>query len=313
MGCVKDMIETKDLSVFYGKRRGLYNLNLSVKEGEVFGFLGPNGAGKTTAIRVLLDIIRPGRGSAAVFGMDCQKEGVKIRKRVGYIPGELSLYPNQRAGDYFAMVNAIRKDKTNGAFLRGLCERLDLDPSRNMRTYSRGNKQKVGLISAFMGRPDLLILDEPTNGLDPLIQQQVLSLVREARGEGKTVFFSSHVLSEVQAVCDRAGIIRNGELIAAERIERLLQAKQHRIEFRFSRLPPAGAFKQAGVRELSRRQNSITLEIGGNLNEVLAQAVEYGVVDIEEHPFKLEDIFLSYYSKQKNGQGSQWGQGGDGA
>ena len=289
------MIETKDLSVYYGRQRGVHNLNLLVQPGEVYGFLGPNGAGKTTTLRVLLDIIRPTAGKATIFGLDCQKKGVQIRRRVGYIPGELSLYKQLRADEYFSMVNAVRGNTGDPAYVSSLCEQLGLDPRHPMRTYSRGNKQKVGLVAAFMGKPDLLILDEPTGGLDPLVQQVVHELVREARADGRTVFFSSHVLSEVQAVCDRVGIIREGQLVVTERVEKLMRGQFHRLCLRFERMPPPGVFDQPGVREVSRTTQDVTLEIKENLNQVLSQAVQYGVLDLEDHPFTLEEIFLAYY------------------
>jgi len=297
MAETRALIETKALSVYYGRRRGIRKLGLSVDPGEVYGFLGPNGAGKTTTLRVLLDIIRPTSGSAAIFGLDCQKEGVRIRRRVGYIPGELSLHPHLRADEYFRMVDAVRGNRDGAARMRRLCERLNLDPHRAMHSYSRGNKQKIGLVAAFMGQPDLLILDEPTSGLDPLIQQQVLELVREARAGGRTVFFSSHVMSEVQAVCDRIGIIRDGELVASERVEKLIRGRFHRLRLRFERMPPAGAFEGSGGREIGRTARDVTFDVRENLNLFLSRAVQYGVLDLEDHPFTLEEIFLEYYGK----------------
>jgi ABC-2 type transport system ATP-binding protein len=296
------MIEIKNLSVYYGRKRGVHNLNLSVRPGEIFGFLGPNGAGKTTALRVLLDIIRPTAGKATIFGLDCRKQGVQIRRRVGYIPGELSLHPHLYADQYFKMVNAVRGNRNEPAYVKELCDRLNLDPYHQMRTYSRGNKQKVGLVAAFMGKPDLLILDEPTSGLDPLIQQAVLNLVREARKDGRTVFFSSHVLSEVQAVCDRVGIIRDGLIVATEQVEKLIHGKFHRLFFRFERMPPPGAFDKMGAREVNRTDQGVTLEIQKNINQILSHATEYGVLDMEEHPFTLEEIFLAYYGKSGGNQ-----------
>lgn len=293
------MIETENLSVYYGPQRGIDNLNLKVESGEVYGFLGPNGAGKTTTLRVLLDIIRPTTGKATVFGLDCQREGVQIRRRVGYIPGELSLYQHLRATEYFGMLNAVRGNTGDSAYVRSLCDRLDLDPHHPMRTYSRGNKQKVGLVAAFMRKPDLLILDEPTSGLDPLVQQTVLELVREAHADGRTVFFSSHVLSEVQAVCDRVGIIREGQIVATEQVETLIRGQFHRLLVRFECMPPPGVFDQPGVREVNRTAQGITLEIRENLNQILSQAVQYGVLDLEDHPFTLEEIFLAYYGKSR--------------
>lgn len=289
------LIQTKKLSVYYGRQRGVHDLNLSVEEGEVYGFLGPNGAGKTTTLRVLMDIIRPTAGCASIFNLDCQVHGVKIRAQVGYLPGELKLYPNLRAETYFQMVNAIRGEQDNRAWIADLCQRLDLDPTRVMGTYSHGNKQKVGLIAAFMGRPELVILDEPTTGLDPLVQQSVLDLVRQVRDDGRTVFFSSHNLVEVQTVCDRVGIIRDGKIIATERVDRLLERQFHRVRLRFENIPPEGAFDDLGVRELQRFGHDLTLEIHENLNEVLSRVVTFGIKDLEEQRLSLEEIFLAYY------------------
>jgi ABC-2 type transport system ATP-binding protein len=293
----QSIIETNDLSVYYGRYRGIHELNLRVEEGEVYGFLGPNGAGKTTTLRVLLDIIRPTAGRAAVFGLDCQKDGVQIRRRIGYIPGELKLYAQLRADEYFDMVARVSGAAVDPAYRRQLCERLELDPRRPMRTYSRGNKQKAGLVAAFMRRPDLLILDEPTTGLDPLIQQHVLDLVREARAEGRTVFFSSHVLPEVQAVCDRAGIIRAGQIVATERVDRLIHSRLQRLRVRFERVPPPGTLQLPGVTEVSRAGDRLSLEVRENLNEFLAQAVAFGVLEIENEQVSLEEVFMAYYGQ----------------
>jgi ABC-2 type transport system ATP-binding protein len=292
-------IETNNLSVYYGSQRGVHKLDLSVQPGEVYGFLGPNGSGKTTTLRVLLDIIRPTTGQARVFGLDCQSEGVRIRRQVGYMPGELNLYSQMRADQYLSMVSSVRGNSTDKAFLNSLCNRLDLDTRRLMRTYSRGNKQKVGLVAAFMGKPDLLILDEPTAGLDPLVQQSVLELVRETKADGRTVFFSSHILSEVQAVCDRVGIIRNGQLVATERIETLTRKQFHRLRMSFEQVPPPGVFDLTGVSEVSRMDHDITLEVTEHLNAVLSKASQYGVLDLETVPVTLEEVFLTYYGEDR--------------
>lgn len=203
------IIQTNDLSVYYGTHRGVKDLNLSVHKGEVFGFLGPNGAGKTTTHRVILDIIHPTKGSATIFGLNCQKDGIGIRKCISYLPGEISLYPSMKANYFLDLLCSLQKNKPDKPYLKQLFERLDLDPSRKIMDYSHGNKQKIGIVAAFMGRKDLIILDEPTNGLDPIVQQAVLELVQEAKDDGRTVFFSSHNLKEIQEVCDRVGIIQN--------------------------------------------------------------------------------------------------------
>ena len=299
------MIQTQDLTLYYGSQRGIEALDLQIEAGEVFGFLGPNGAGKTTTLRILLDIIRPTRGTATIFGLDCQKEGVAIRERIGYLPGELNLPTSMTANQYLDLLAGARGQKTDGrAYRDTLCERLSLDPARKMRDYSRGNKQKVGLVAAFMSQPDLLILDEPTGGLDPLVQQEVLDLVRETQADGRTVFFSSHILPEVQAVCDRVGIIREGQLVATEHIEDLTHQQFRRVKLFLQSEPPVDAFTAvAGVTELSREddKNVVLLEVRQNMGELLHTAVSYGLNDLETLPVSLEEVFLAYYG-HKNGR-----------
>ena len=296
-----NIIQTHDLTVYYGKHRGIIDVNLTVEKGEVFGFLGPNGAGKTTTQRVLLDVIRPTSGRASIFGLDCQERSVDVQKRIGYLPGELALYSNMKASAFFKMYEYLRGENGAKGYWRELAKRLDLDVGRKISEFSRGNKQKVGVVAAFMNRPDLLILDEPTSGLDPLVQQTVLEMVREARADGRTVFFSSHILSEVQAVCDRVGIIREGRLVAAQRVEELVAQRMKRLSLTFENLPPAGAFDLEGVTELNRGDHSLMLEVRENLPQVLSTAAEHEVSDIETHNVSLEEIFLAYYGKENGG------------
>jgi len=297
----ENVIQTQGLTVYYGKHRGILDVNLLVEKGEVFGFLGPNGAGKTTTQRVLLDVIRPTSGKATIFGMDCREQGVKIRKRVGYLPGELALYAGMKASEFFKMYEYLRAGNGTKGYWRELSQRLNLDTGRKIREFSRGNKQTVGVVAAFMSRPDLLILDEPTGGLDPLVQQTVLEMVREAKADGRTVFFSSHILSEVQAVCDRVGIIRDGQLIETKRVEELVGQRMKRMSLVFPELPPNGAFDLDGVTELSRGDQRLTLEVSANLPQVLETAARYAVEDIETHSVSLEEIFLAYYGKENGG------------
>lgn len=295
------VIQTYDLTVYYGKQLGIKDVNLRVEAGEVFGFLGPNGAGKTTTQRVLLDVIRPTRGRATIFGLDCQEDGVEIRKRVGYLPGELALYKNMKAEQFFEMYEYLRGENGAGGYWRQLAQRLELDTSRKIGNFSRGNKQKVGVVVAFMNRPDLLILDEPTGGLDPLVQQTVMEMVREVQADGRTVFFSSHILPEVQAVCDRVGIIREGQLVATQRVEDLIATRMNRMSLRFDDLPPENVFAISGVSELRRTDHTVMLEVQENLAQVLAAAAQYDVQDIETHNVSLEEVFLTYYGKGNGG------------
>lgn len=235
-----------------------------------------------------------------MFGLDCQKQGVEARRRVGYLPGELALYDSMRASQFFEMTASLQDNAARGSW-KTLAERLNLDASRRIRQLSRGNRQKVGIVAAFMHQPDLLILDEPTSGLDPLMQQTVMDLVREASAAGATVFFSSHILPEVQAVCDRVGIIREGALAATERVETLTRQQFKRIRLAFAAEPPAGAFDLEGVAVTSQSEREVTLEVRQNLSEVLARAAGLGVADIETIPVTLEEIFLTYYSKGNGG------------
>ncbi len=295
------VIETKGLTVTYGRHRGIVEVDLRVREGEIFGFLGPNGAGKTTTQRVLLDIIRPTAGEARLFGLDCRRQGVEARRRVGYLPGELALHGSMRVSQFFAMHASLHGGAASSDRWRTLAERLELDPGRRIRQLSRGNKQKVGVVAAFMHQPDLLILDEPTSGLDPLMQQTVMELVREANAAGATVFFSSHILSEVQAVCDRVGIIRDGALVATERVEEMTHQQFKRMRLSFAAPPPADAFALEGVEVTERDERSVTLKVQSQMGQVLAQAVALGITDIETIPVTLEETFLAFYGKGNGG------------
>ena len=295
------IMQTHDLSVYYGAHRGIKDLNLSVQKGEVFGFLGPNGAGKTTTLRVMLDIIHPTQGSASLFGLDSKKDGAVIRERTSYLPGDLSLYPSMKAGYFLKLLGSLQKNKPDVGYLEQLLERVDLDPSRKMKEYSHGNKQKIGVIAAFMGKKDLVILDEPTIGLDPLVQQTVLELVQEVREQGRTVFLSSHNLTEVQAVCDRVGIIQNGELIKTEKVETLINQQLKRLEINFRKTPPHDAFSIEGVKEIIRDGNLVMFEVSQDLDRLMEKAAPYGIIDIETKTVSLEEVFLAFYSPQNKG------------
>ena len=295
------IIQTNDLSVYYGAHRGLKDLNLSVQKGEVFGFLGPNGAGKTTTLRAILDIIHPTQGSANLFGLDSKKDGAAIRQRLSYLPGELSLSPSMKASYYLDLLGSLQKTKPDESYLEKLLERVGLDPSRKMKEYSHGNKQKIGVVSAFMGKRELLILDEPTIGLDPLVQQTVLELVQEVRDEGRTVFLSSHNLTEVQAVCDRVGIIQNGEMIKTEKVVILIDQQLKHLDVVFKQVPPTDAFVIEGIREIGREGNLVMFEIKRGLDQLMEKAVAYGIKDLETKSLSLEEIFLSFYGPDHKG------------
>jgi ABC-2 type transport system ATP-binding protein len=289
------VIETRRLTKSYGSNRGIIDLDLDVAEGEIFGFLGPNGAGKTTTMRVLLDLIRPTSGRATVFGIETAVDPVAIHRRVGYLPGEFDLYDRLTGAQTIAYFGNLRGgvDRT---YVEGLIERLDFDPSRRFREYSKGNKQKVGLIVALQHRPDLLILDEPTAGLDPLVQQTFFEIVRETREEGRTIFLSSHIIAEVDRTCDRVAIIREGRLVQVDRVEAIRRLAFHHVELTFS--APVTTLPFTGLPEVSdvaAEDRTVRMRVNGPIGAVLAAAAGHGLVDVVSREPNLEDVFLAQY------------------
>ena len=289
-------INTTDLTKFYGKHRGILGVSLDINEGEVFGLLGPNGAGKTTCIRIFLDFIRPSSGSATVLGMDSRSDSVEIRRNVGYLPGDFITYEKLTAEEllqYFANLRGghLRKAKA-------LAERFDLDLSRKIGELSRGNRQKVGLIQAFMSDPKLLILDEPTTGLDPLLQQEFHTLVLEEAEAGKTLFVSSHVLPEVEVICDRVGIIREGSIVAVEEVATLRKQTVTKIEIQFGQAISKVEFEGVdGVSEVTIKDHHLSCNVTGSVDSLIKLAARYTVVNIQSGHPGLEEVFLTYYSQ----------------
>jgi len=289
-------IATLALSKDYGAHRGIFDLDLDIRQGEVFGFLGPNGAGKTTTIRLLMGMIHPTRGTATIFGLDCEREAVAVKRRVGYVPGETPNFGGWRGSEIVAYVAGLRGDVSD-AVISSLAKRLDLDLGRRYREYSHGNKQKLLLVLAFMHRPPLLILDEPTGGLDPLHQQVFYELVREARNEGTTVFLSSHVLSEVEHVCDRVGIVREGSLVIVGTLAELIGVRVRRIEIVFAGEPPLARLGSVpGLEKLDVSDHRVTGILRGEVEPLLEAITGQRVVDLHSREPSLEEIFLSYYS-----------------
>ncbi|HWC71827.1 MAG TPA: ABC transporter ATP-binding protein [Actinomycetota bacterium] len=289
------VVEATALTKYYGSTRGIEELTFEVPEGEVFGFLGPNGAGKTTTIRTMLDFIRPSSGSVRVFGLDPRTDGLALRARAGYLPGELSLYPRLTGEEYLRTFASLRQG-VEWPFVEQLIERLQLDPTRPIKDLSHGNRQKVGLIQAFMHRPDLVVLDEPTQGLDPLMQQTFYSLLEEERARGATTFLSSHVMPEVERVCDRVAIVREGRLVTVADIGELKAHALRRLELHFEGPAPATAFDGLpSVREVQARGDELSLSVEGPLDAVIKRAAAFTVVNIETREPSLEDLFLTFF------------------
>jgi ABC-2 type transport system ATP-binding protein len=293
-----EIIKTEKLTKYYGSHRGIIEVDLEVGQGEVFGFLGPNGAGKTTTIRVLLDLIRPTSGKAYVFGIESSADPVAIHRRIGYLPGEFALYDRltgRQTLEYFGNL----RGGVDKAYQASLIERFDLDPSRRYREYSKGNKQKVGLVAALQHRPELLMLDEPTAGLDPLVQQTFFSLLREQVKDGATVFLSSHILSEVERSCDRVAIIREGRLVRVDRVDALRDLAHHHVELRFDGKPPEAEFRKLkGVSDVAVEDHILRMRVLGSITPIVQAAARLGVVDFLSREPSLEETFLAQYGRE---------------
>ena len=302
-------ILTERLTKSYGRSRarGIVGLDLEVRPGEVFGFLGPNGAGKTTTIRVLLDLIRPTSGRALVLGRDSRRETLAIQARSGYLPGELSLYPNLTGRETLRYLASLRGG-VDWDYVAELSERLDCDLERKVADLSSGNRRKVGLIQAFMHKPELLILDEPTSGLDPLVQHEFNQLLDEARSNGQTVFLSSHVLPEVQRVCDRVAFIREGELVAVEDVAELMGKAVRQIEVVFAEPVAPSVFEGVpGVVSVSTDgEDAVTLRltVTGSLDPVVKRLSAYPVLDLISQLPDLEDVFMTFYAGEGDDRAS---------
>jgi ABC-2 type transport system ATP-binding protein len=283
------------LTKSYGKSRGVIDLAFEVRAGEVFGYLGPNGAGKSTTIRTMLDFIRPTSGRITVLGLDPTAQGPELRSRVGYVPGEFGLYERLTGSQYLRTFASLRAG-AGADRVDELASRLSLELDPKIRELSHGNKRKVGLIQAFMHHPEVLVLDEPTQGLDPLVQQEFYAMVEEARDRGATVFLSSHVMPEVERICDRVAIIREGRLITVDDVGDLKAKALRSVEFHFEGPVPAEAFVSlASVVSAEARGDSVVMTVRGPLDEVVKEAARHAVVNVETREPSLEDIFLEAY------------------
>ncbi|MGB6837668.1 MAG: ABC transporter ATP-binding protein [Dehalococcoidia bacterium] len=291
------VIQTFGLSKHYGSIQALDDLNLTVHSGDIFGFLGPNGAGKTTTIRLLLDLIHPTRGRAEALGLDTRRDSLAIRRRTGYLAGDVALYQQMTGRGLLSLLDDLRG---GGLLPRGyeLAERLDLDLSPRISSYSSGMKQKLAFIAALMPRAELLILDEPTKGLDPLVQLEVYAILKEEHERGCTVFFSSHILPEVERVCNRVGIVREGRLVAVEDVESIRHKRVRLLTVTFSRPVPAAALRMEGVELRSLDGNRAHLAVHGHVPDLLRRLAELPVEDFVFPEAALEDTFMRFYSEE---------------
>ncbi|MBO4276885.1 MAG: ABC transporter ATP-binding protein [Clostridia bacterium] len=292
-----EAIKTERLTKYYGKARGITGVDLVVEQGEFFGFIGPNGAGKSTTIRTLLGLISPTSGSARVLGRDIAAEKERVLENVGYMPSEAAFYSGMKVKDILKFSAELRK-KDCFAEAESLCERLKLDSNRKVNELSYGNRKKAAIVCALQSDPALLILDEPTGGLDPLIQREFFDILKERNARGTTVFLSSHVLHEVQRNCTRAAVIREGRIIACGSVEALAKTSAKRVLVR-GEFDPAGL---PGVKDLARGENAISFLYNGNINELLGKLAAAGVEDVNITEPDLEEIFLHYY---ENGEGAK--------
>jgi ABC-2 type transport system ATP-binding protein len=291
-------IEVRGLTKAYGRMRALRGIDLQVRRGEIFGFLGPNGAGKTTTIRCLLDVIRPDGGKSFVLGVDPQADPVAVQASTGYLPGEMQFYENWTAARQLRFLNDLRGGRAEWGYVLQLADRLALDLHQAIKNLSKGNKQKVGVIQALMHRPELLILDEPTSGLDPLIQQAVHGLLRDANAAGATIFFSSHVMSEVEQVAGRVAIIRAGEIAEVADTSALTRRNLNRLTVRFKQPADLSELaREPGVEIISQKDHTVLLQVTGDMEAVVRALGRLPVLSLESQHPSLEEVFLTYYKK----------------
>lgn len=288
------IIEIKNLSKFYGRQRGIEDVSFSVDEGEIFGFIGPNGAGKSTTIRTLLALFEPTGGSAAIFGKDCTKAAAEIAKDVGYLPSEVAYYDNMKVKELLSYTAALyKKDCT--AVINTLCQRLHLDQKRKIADLSFGNKKKVGIVCALLHSPKLIILDEPTAGLDPLVQQTFFEILKEENTRGATIFFSSHILSEVQRFCQRVAILKDGRLISVGDIKELTENGYKKVSVIAKNVVPADYFKADNITQLMQDGVSASFMYKGDVDVLFKTIAKLGIIDAFVEEPSLEEIFLHYY------------------
>ncbi len=300
---MKNVIELKNLTKFYGKARGIIDVSFSVQEGEIFGFIGPNGAGKSTTIRTMLGLIHKTSGFASIFGMDCENEGHIIRKDIGYLPSEVFYYDDMKVIDLLKY-SASFYGKVDMDRIRSLSFILDLDLNRKIDDLSYGNKKKVGIVQGLIHNPKLIILDEPTSGLDPLMQQKFFELMQEENKKGATILFSSHILSEVQKLCSRVCIIKEGRVIKVENISNMINTTYKKIRLNFISEIPETMIQLDGVSAVKKNQTELSFLYKGDINAITHQLCRYELQNVLIEEPDLEEIFLHYYSKDEPVQDS---------
>lgn len=290
------VIKVKEMTKDYGRGRGVFDLSFTVEKGEVMGFLGPNGAGKTTTIRTLMGFIRPDKGKVSIRGKDCFTQAARIQKSVGYLPGEIAFMEDMTGMEFIHFIAGMKNLRDfRGA--EALIEYFELDPKGKIKKMSKGMKQKIGLVCALMGQPEILILDEPTSGLDPLMQKKFVEKIKEEKAQGTTILMSSHLFEEIEQTCDRTVIIKEGRLVAVEKLQNLNQTQQRIFTLSFARSAEAAAFASR-MAEAVQDGKQVTVQVSGDLNPFLKRIAEYDVTDMNIHRQTLEDLFLHFYGKE---------------
>lgn len=289
-----DIVEVRNLIKFYGRSRGIADVTFSIPKGTIFGFIGPNGAGKSTTIRILLSLIYADAGTARVFGMETAKDGAKIRRRIGYIPAEVNFYEDMRVRDFLKYARGFSKTDSK-ARENELCSRLDLDTGKKIGALSSGNLKKLAVVQALMHKPELLILDEPTSGLDPLVQKTLFEILREENASGTTVFFSSHILSEVQKLCDLVAIIKDGRILKVESVDALRSGHFNRVRIDFAEENDCEKFDIEGAAGFGRKNRQAEFIYSGDIDRLLKRIAGYKIENLRMDEPELEEIFLHYY------------------
>ncbi|MHB8840731.1 MAG: ABC transporter ATP-binding protein [Candidatus Aquicultor sp.] len=294
-------INTVSLTKYYGQTRGIEDLNLTVEKGEVYGFLGPNGAGKTTTIRLLTALLRPTKGTASVLGKDAWQSSALIKEELGNLPGDIRIYEKMSGAEFLDFIARFRPRKPP-VLKEKLIERFDLNLNKRIKDYSKGNRQKLGIVQALMHDPQLLLLDEPTSGLDPLMQQQFYAVIEEFRSRGRTIFLSSHILPEIERVCDRVGIIKEGHLVSVERICDLEAKHVRYVDVSFEGSVNQEEFRVPGVTAVERINDHLRITVKGEIDPLIKKLAQYKVKELDSSHASLEEVFLEFYEKDNTGE-----------